>query len=114
MTLTKVLLTAFYYYLLTTTTVSFFIFISTFNNLHDGNKESATLAPAFTEIARIMWATLLALHALGLFAVIVLRRKVAGMSPTVVVISMTLMLVIFILPSFYFIGHLIWSSHAGI
>ena len=114
MILTRKLLHAFYYYLLVTTSVSFFVFISTFNHMHDGNKETATMAPAFIQLAQIMWGSLLALHASGLFAIIVFRRSYERLSSAKVTLFTVLMLVVFILPSLYFMLHLIWSSRGDI
>ncbi len=110
----KKLLSAFYYYLLVTTSVSFFVFISTFNHIHDGNKETATMAPAFVKLAQMMWGSLLALHASGLFAIIVLRRSYGRLSSTLIALFTVLMLAVFILPSLYFMLHLLWSSHGDI
>lgn len=104
------LLNAFYYYLLLATVASIFIFVSTFNNISDGNKHITDLEPAFISIARMMWGVFVALHACGLFAVIVLRRRQQEMQAKRVVLFTILIVAVFIIPSVYYLGRLMWAN----
>jgi MFS superfamily sulfate permease-like transporter len=114
MKLAKGMLTVFYYYLLLTTGISFFIFLSTFNNIFDGNKDALNSTTPYVQLARLMWSALLGLHAVGLFAIIVLRRRLPLMSRPAVIVAMITATLFFILPSLYFMGHLILSSRNGV
>jgi len=104
------LLSIFYYYLLLATVASVFIFVSTFNNISDGNHHANYLQPAFISIARMMWGVFVTLHACGLFVVIILRRKQQQMPVKRVVLFTVLITVVFIIPSVYYLGKLMWAN----
>ncbi len=109
----KGLLQIFYYYTVLAVTAVFFLFVSTFSNLFDG--QTSWRSPWYDENNKaegILWGGLLLYQLAALFAIIVFKRKHAKVSLWAFALLSFLFFMLFIAPSlFLFIAELSLMSN---
>jgi hypothetical protein len=98
MKLRKILVNGFYWYLLLATTIVLFLFIAGFYYIDIDNPGSG-LFHKFLNVILKFEALLLAYHLLGLFLIILFKRKETGWTRKKFILIAVTFFILFILPS---------------